>query len=165
MNEAMTTYFEGEKNAGLMIAGIGAAVMIGALVLFPSKWELRAFSITLMVFALIELAIGIGLYFKTGPQVAKLVAQLAADSAAFWSAEPARMEKVQRNFVYLEYTWLTLLPLCAAIAVWKKEHLTINGIALGFVLNVAIVLAFDIIAERRGATYLRALQTHAAAKH
>ena len=53
MNEAMTTYFDGEKNAGLMVAGIGAAVMIAALILFPSKWELRAFSITLMVFALL----------------------------------------------------------------------------------------------------------------
>ena len=123
-----------------------------------------AIALDVLAVGLAILAIGIGLYFKTGPQVANLVSQLANDSSAFWSAEPARMEKVQRNFVYLEYTWLTLLPLCSIIAVWKKDHLTINGIALGFVLNVAIVLAFDIIAERRGATYLRALQTHSAAK-
>ena len=147
MQDAITTYFDGEKNAGLMIAGIGVAVLIGAVVLFPAKWELRALSITLMVFAVIELAIGIGLYFKTGPQVANLNLAL----------EPARMVAVQRQFVYLEYTWLTLLPVCAVIAIWKKHNPMVSGIACGIALNVALVLAFDIIAERRGAIYYSAL--------
>jgi hypothetical protein len=126
-------------------------------VLFPERWGLRAFAITLAVGGLLELAIGVGLYLKTGPQVAKLVGQLASDPAGFYAAERARMAIVQRNFVYLEFGWLALIGGCAAVAVWKKHAPVPSGVALGLLLTVVVILTFDIVAERRGALYLDAL--------
>jgi hypothetical protein len=67
------------------------------------------------------------------------------------------MAKVQKNFVVLEWIWLSLIPIAAATAIFVKHRFWISGIALGLLINVSIVLAFDLIAERRGAVYLRAI--------
>ncbi|HEV8324107.1 MAG TPA: hypothetical protein VG389_20990 [Myxococcota bacterium] len=163
MHDTLTAYFDGEKRAGLLVAGVGLAVLAAAAVLFPARWGLRPFAITLAVGGLFELAVGVGLYLKTGPQVAKLVQQLASDPAAFYAAERARMTVVQRNFVYLEFAWLALIGSSAVLALWKKQAPLASGIALGLLLTVVVILAFDIVAERRGAAYLDALNGPAAA--
>jgi len=157
LNEALTTYFDGEKRAGLLVAGVGLAVLGTAALLFPERWGLRSLAMTLAVGGLLELTIGVGLYLKTGPQVAKLVQQLASDPAGFYAAERARMAIVQRNFVYLEFAWVALMAASAAVAVWKKHATLPSGIALGLLLTLPVILAFDVVAERRGASYLEAL--------
>src|SRR5262245_4954675 len=101
MNEALTTYFAGEKNAGAVLAVIG--LLMGAGALLATRGLPKAFTYTLAVWALLELAIGVGLYLKTDPQVARLAALLANDAAAFYTTEQPRMATVQRNFVLLEY--------------------------------------------------------------
>jgi hypothetical protein len=157
MNDALAKYFDGEKNAGLFFAGIGLLVLAVALVLFPARWELRSFAITLLVFGLLELAIGAGLYLKTGPQVVRLAELLSRDSAAFYAAEKPRMAIVQRNFVYLEALWLVLIASSAVVAIWQKRNVTLSGIALGVLVSTAAFLAFDTVAERRGEQYAAAL--------
>jgi len=157
MHGALTTYFDGEKSAGLFVAGLGLVVLVAAAVLFPARYELRAFAITLAVFGLVELAVGVGLFVKTGPQVTRLAAQLASDPAAFFAAEAPRMARVQRNFVYLEYLWLTLIAGAAATAIFVKHRPTVNGVALGVLMNAAAFLCFDLVAERRGAVYCDAV--------
>jgi hypothetical protein len=153
----LTAYFDGEKNAGLMLAAIGIAVLGAGSVLLPARWELRAFAMTLLVLGVVEIAIGVGLYLKTGPQVERLVSLLATDGAAFTASESPRMQIVQRNFVVLEAFWLVLMTASAAVALWQKRNPTWNGIALGVLINASVFLAFDIIAERRGNRYLAAL--------
>ena len=132
MTTSLHTYFAGEKHAGLMLAAIGLVMLVASIVLVPARWELRAFAITLGVWSLLELAVGLGLYFKTGPQVAKLVEQLATDSAAFVHAERPRMIGVQRNFVIIEVVWLVLIVASAIAAVWLKQR-TVSPAAQGLV--------------------------------
>jgi hypothetical protein len=139
------------------LAALGVVALVAAATMYPERFGLRALGATLAVFALLELAIGLGLYFKTGPQVEKLNTQLSADPKAFVEAEKPRMEAVQRNFRMLELTWLGLIAVAAPAAFFFKEHTTISGIALGVLMNVTLVLTFDIIAERRGAVYLDAI--------
>src|SRR5262249_2309329 len=128
-------------------------------VLFDPRLELRSFAITLGVFALLQLAIGIGLWLKTGPQVEALPAQLSSDLPRYFAEEGARMVKVQRNFVILEWAWLALIAVSAVVAVAQKERAGLSGVALGILINVSIILAFDVIAERRGAVYLQAIES------
>lgn len=158
MNEALTSYFGGEKNAGLVLAVIGALMLVAAIVFFPSKYELRAFAITLGVWSLLELGIGVGLLLKTGGQVAALEAQLAADRTTMIATERPRMVKVQRNFVFLEAAWVALIVIAAVVAWRFKQALTPSGVALGFLINASVLLVFDIVAERRGSVWLEALK-------
>src|SRR4029077_19318416 len=163
MHDAMTIYFNGEKNAGLFIAVIGFAVVVAALVLFRARTDFRAFALTLGIVALVEIAIGAGLYLKTDPQVGRLRAQLDSNPSAFHTDERARMARVQRNFVVIEYVEVALILVTAVVAIAGKSNATLTGVALGLLINAALLLAFDLIAERRGAVYLAAIETRGTA--
>src|SRR5437867_7578415 len=97
MHDALMIYFNGEKNAGLFLAGIGLAELAAAALLF--RQDLRSLAATIGVLALAEIALGVGLYLRTDPQVGRLVSQLGAEPARFYTDEGARMARVQRNFV------------------------------------------------------------------
>jgi len=44
-------------------------------------------------------------------------------------------------------------------AAWTLKHrIGLSGIALGLLINAALLLAFDLVAERRGAVYLAAIE-------
>jgi hypothetical protein len=163
MHDALTTYFQGEKNAGLLIAGIGVAILALAAVFYQPRWSLRSFAVTLAVFALVEIAIGVALYLRTGPQVTSLLAQLGGDSARFFAEEGARMARVQRNFVVIQYIELVVIVTAAIAAIPFRNRFALAGIALGLLCHAAFLLAFDLIAERRGAIYLSKLRTRSTA--
>jgi hypothetical protein len=158
MQDAMETYFTGERNAGLVLAVLGVVGLTAAVLLYPARWGLRSFAVTLGVMAVIEIAIGVGLYARTGPQVSGLLALFGSDAARFFSTEGARMARVQRNFVIVEYAEVAVILLATVTALTLKHRLTLSGIALGLLLNTAVLLAFDVVAERRGAAYLAALE-------
>jgi hypothetical protein len=151
MHDSLMVYFDGEKYAGLFLAGLGIAIVAAAVILFRARADFRPFAITLAVLAVAEIALGAGLYLRTGPQVARLMAQ------ADYTDEAARMVVVQRNFVVIEIVELALIIVCAAIAVTQKGRVGVTGIALGLLIHAALLLAFDLLAERRGAVYLVAI--------
>jgi hypothetical protein len=154
----MTIYFNGEKSAGLFLAAIGIAVVVAATVLFRARPDYRSFAITLGLVALVEVAIGAGLYLKTDSQVGRLRAHLDSNAATFYADEGARMTRVQRNFVLIEYVEVALILVAAVVAVVRKGSHTVTGIALGLLINAALLLAFDLLAERRGAVYLAVIE-------
>ncbi|MEK6373712.1 MAG: hypothetical protein AABO58_13575 [Acidobacteriota bacterium] len=151
MHDSLMVYFDGEKYAGLFLAGLGLAVIAAAVLLF----RFRSFAITLIVLAVAEIALGVGLYLKTGPQVARLMAQTD------YADEAVRMARVQRNFVVIEIVELAIIVICALVAVTQKGRVGVTGVALGLLIHAAILLAFDLLAERRGAVYLNALTENA----
>src|SRR6185295_10425862 len=128
MHDAMTLYFNGEKNAGLFLAAIGIAVVVAAAVLLRARPDYRSFAIALGLLALVEIAIGAGLYLKTDPQVGRLRAHLDANATTFYTDEGARMTRVQRNFVVIEYVEVALIVATALIAVARKGSPTVTGI-------------------------------------
>lgn len=155
----MADYFAGEKAAGLLLFCIGIAALCAATALFPARHELRAFALTLGIFGVLELTIGLGLYLRTDPQVTALLARLTRDEAAFRAAEFERMTVVQRNFVIIQVVWSVFIA-ASGIAVWMmKGRPTATGIALGILIHAAMFLAFDRIAERRGSIYFDALRS------
>jgi len=157
MQDAMTVYFNGEKYAGLLLAGVATALLVAAAIMFRARLDLRAFALTLGILALAQIVLGVGLYLRTGPQVSRLVAQLHSDAAGFRAAESARMARVQSNFVVVEYVELAVIILTAVAAVAQKHAPGRSGIALGLLISASMLLAFDVIAERRGAEYLSAI--------
>ena len=154
----MLQYFAGERHAALLLVA-GALVTFGASgALFAARWGLRSLSVTLGIFGVLMLSIGLGLYVRTGPQVAQLLAQLGSDAPRFFAAETQRMIAVQRNFIIIEYVEATIIVSCAILSIVLKHRASWVGVTLGLVLSAAFLLAFDLIAERRGATYLQALR-------
>lgn len=157
MGDALAAYFEGERQAGLMLALLGVMNLVCAGLLFAPRFGLRGLAVTLVVWAVLQLAVGLGLHFRSGPQVSRLTEQLASDAPAFYTEETPRMEKVQRNFGVIKFVWAGLVVLSCAVALWRKNDPVISGIALGVLINASVMLAFDSVAERRGRTYFEAL--------
>jgi hypothetical protein len=56
------------------------------------------------------------------------------------------------------YVELALIVVSALISVAPKSRPSLTGIALGLLVNAALLLAFDLVAERRGAAYLTAIE-------
>jgi hypothetical protein len=162
MHHAVIAYFDGEKQAGLLLAALGILGLAAAVLFFQQRWGLRSFGLTLALFALIELGIGVGLYLRTGPQMSRLVAQLDSQPDAFYSAESARMATVQRNFAIILYVELALILVASIAAFALRSRAAISGVALAVLIHAAVLLAFDVIAERRGAMYLTAIDARAA---
>ncbi len=157
LQDALLEYFTGEKHAGIMVLIVGALALIGALLFFQPRWELRPFAVALGLLGLLELGVGVGLLLRTGPQVERLSAQLAHDPALLRADEAARMARVQRNFTALQYTWTALLVVVLAVALTQKGRPALWSASLGLLLHASFFLAFDLVAERRGAVYLDAL--------
>jgi hypothetical protein len=155
VQDALMLYFEGEKSAGLFLAGLGVAELAAAALLFRA--DLRSFAVTIGILALAECALGVGLYLRTDPQVGRLVSQLASEPARFYVDESARMARVQRNFVVIEYVEVVLIIASALIAITQRGRPALAGVALGVLISAAVLLAFDLVAERRGSAYLAAL--------
>lgn len=107
--------------------------------------------------AVAQVALGLGLYLRAGPQVSRLLGQLSSDAAAFKSAEGARMARVQSNFVVIEYVELLIIVVTAFAAATQKARPGLTGIALGLLISASFLLAFDLVAERRGADYVAAI--------
>jgi hypothetical protein len=157
MQDQVLAYFAGERQAGMLAALIGALALTAAVVLFQPRWELRSLAVTLGLLGLLELTVGIGLVVRTGPQVSQLLGQLGADTVAFYAGESERMARVQRNFLVLEYAWTAMLAAATIVALTQRGRPALWGVALGLLLHASFFLVFDLIAERRGATYLDAL--------
>ncbi len=162
MSEALLAYFQrrearggGADDRGRVRVPGGGRPDAGAL-------GLRPLAVTLAVLAAIELAIGAGLYLRTDPQVRDLLAKVNAGDPGVYADEAARMQRVQRNFVIIEYAEIAVLLVGAFAAVAFKRQPVVVGVAIGVCINAAFLLAFDVIAERRGANYLTALERQAA---
>lgn len=161
MKETLLAYFEGEKGAGLLLAFIGLAKLAVAAATGLRGGAMsgaRPFAIALGAIAVLEIVGGAGLYLKTGPQVAALLERLEREPASFYASEAARMAKVQKNFVTLEIVWCAILTIGGVAAVVLKARPVPAGIVASLVITAALFLAFDLIAERRGATYYAALR-------
>ena len=101
------------------------------------------------------------MYLRTDPQVGRLVSQLGAEPARFYTTEAARMARVQSNFVIIEYLELAFIVVSAVVAIAQKGRPGLTGVALGLLVSGAFLLTFDLVAERRGEAYLGAITVDA----
>jgi len=156
MHEAITRYFDGEKLAGLVLVALGVVGFAGLAVLWRSSY--RGALIPLGLIALLQLAVGTGLYLRTDRQVADLRAQLDRSPAEFKSVEGGRMAKVMRSFIVIEIVEIALLCVGIAIAFGFKQRETLFAVGLAILGQSAVMLIFDLTAEARGRPYVAAIE-------
>ena len=83
MQEAILSYFAGEKSAGVVLILLAIIGIAMAWIFFQPKYNLRACAIMLAVFSLIEIAIGTGLFLRTDKQLQGLLSQLDSNPQVF----------------------------------------------------------------------------------
>lgn len=157
INDALTTYFDSEKSAGLVLVGVGAIACAWAAVVRRGFSDAAGMFWPLVIIGVLQLAIGAGLAARTPSQVAGLRATMERSQPELLAAETPRMEKVQRNFVGIEVVEAVLLAVGVALALGFKGTPYLSEVGMGLALQATVMLVFDLLAERRGALYLAAL--------
>lgn len=156
--EPLIRYFEGERQAGLLCAALGAASLGAALWAWRHGDAFRWAMVPLLAVGLVQLGVGVGLTLRTPPQVAALERDLAsgaADAPAARARELARMERVSKSFRLIEAAEVALLVAGAVVTLALRERATWVGIAMALCIEAAVMLAFDVFAEERAHAYLR----------
>jgi len=157
MREAMLGYFQAEKQEALIFlaAGLVALAVSAALLRGGGPW--RAMAWPLGAVALIQVAVGGGVFLRTDGQVAALSQRLDADPAACRAEETARMDRVMTGFRNYKAIEVALLAAGIALTFLFPQRQSLYAAGVGLVLQPAFMLVLDLFAEHRGRAYLDAL--------
>lgn len=157
MDLQLHEYFAGELAESYAWVGLGAAGLAVSIPLFASNHSFeRPMAVPVLGFALVQLALGIGLWVRTPGQVRRLSAQLHDDPAAFVAAERLRMRAVNRGFALYRIIELGLLFSAAggiAGTGWVNHDDGWIGVGLGVVVECLAFLVLDYFADDRAALY------------
>jgi hypothetical protein len=118
----------------------------------------RGMAWPLAVLGILEVGIGVGLWWRTGPQVASLLEVLTRSPAEFASAELARMGTVMRNFSIILAVEVVMIAGGLVLAYVAGRNDFLFALGVGFVAQASLLLVFDLFATRRGTVYVDALR-------
>ncbi|MCO4294772.1 hypothetical protein NF867_18055 [Solitalea sp. MAHUQ-68] len=158
-HQDIRSYFEAEKSATLIILIIGGIAVLTAVVFFflKSKMFLGA-AFPLLVFGIIEIAVGYSVYTRTDKQTSDVIYSFDMNPDYLKNKELPRIQKVNSNFKVIMYVEIGLLLLSVGL-IWpnySKQNFWL-GIGLGLLLQALILFVFDQIAERRALKYTEKL--------
>jgi drug/metabolite transporter (DMT)-like permease len=159
MTESMHNYFRAEKAEALLFLAAGVfAVGFACWAFFVSKEKFyTGMAIPVLLVGLIQMVVGATVFFRTGQQVSALDAQFAANQAGFAASETARMIEVMRNFTIYKWVEIAFVLSGVALLIFRAANFW-QGLALGLLMQGALMLTLDIFAERRGARYQHEIQ-------
>lgn len=160
--DVLHEYFRGEKLAGSALAVLGAVLLAGAW--WVAKTQAGEFGAWmrwgLVVVGGLLLVGGAGLVFKTGPQVADLVARAASDPNGMIADELARMAKVNANWPRLELAW-AVIAAAAFVLVLVLRRQWSEALGLVLLLTTTTLMFTDVFGARRAVVYTAALEAQA----
>jgi len=154
MHAAVITYFSAEKRESLLFLMAGGAAIAASVWLWSTGSSYRAMVWPLAGIAVIQLVVGWTVWSRTDRQVRDLHTLLARDPAAYVSTEVPRMEVVQKNFRIYKAIEIALLAAGLLGIFLLRDRPALHAAAIGLILQAGLMLAFDLVAERRADVYL-----------
>jgi hypothetical protein len=153
MHVAIIRYFTAEKRESLLFMLVGMAAVAAAVFLWRTGSPWRGMGYPLAAIALIQLVVGGTVYFRTDAQTLALHKQLAVEPRAYVAAETPRMEKVQKSFAL--YRWIEIALLAVGVLGFflLRDRQTLWAASIGLMLQSALMLGMDFVAERRAEVY------------
>ena len=160
MEEQIVHYFSRETKGSMLLIALGVIGLLIAIVLltFSKKKWLIGFSYPTSLVAVIQLAMGGFIYWRTPNQLGKLQALFLSTPQSFLSTEQERMEKVLSSFILYSYIEMGLIVLGIILFfVAYKTRGFIFGAGLSLLLYGIILFGFDQFANQRAELYYDSL--------
>ena len=157
MHGQMVEYFTCEKYESVLFILAGVAAIALSVVVFLKFRSYRGMIIPLAAVAVIQIAVGSAVYFRTGGQIADFGEKIAADVRGYKASELARMDTVMKNFRIYKFIEIALLAAGIVLTFLFRESDFIYSLGIGLIIQPAFMLTLDLIAERRGEAYIRAI--------
>lgn len=153
-------YFKGEMwqcAIGILISVVFISVSVYFIML--QKPLLRGLSYSFLPLSMVLLIICIGVVVRTPKDVERLTSWYESSPQKIRTEELPRMERVIKSFAVIKIAEICLFMAGIVVTVffWKNE--LVRGIAIGLILEVAVLYLFDTIAEARGKIYVEFLKS------
>lgn len=157
----ITTYFTEEKIESLFFIIIGLiAVFLALVFLFLIKYSFfKGLAFPLLLIGLIQLIVGTTVYFRSAKDIIRVEQIIKNEPQKIQNEELPRMETVMQNFtIYKIIEIILLLTGGILFAFFYNSSQTFwKGLGLGLIMQAGIMLTLDIVAEKRGKTYIQHL--------
>ncbi len=150
-------YFGAEKLQAVVFMAVGVAAIAWAAWLLRTRSVLRGMAGPLVAVALVQLVVGATVYLRSDVQLERLTRQQQQQPAAFKADESARLRTVLDNFAIYKRIEIGLLALGMALVVLLRARPFWFAFGLGLVLQAALMLALDQLAQARARDYLKLL--------
>jgi hypothetical protein len=155
MDENLICYFAAEKQESLFFITIGIIAFIVSFYLFKTGSPYKGIMYPLILIAIIQLAVGGTVFFRTDNQLAALNILLQDDPQAYKSAELSRMGTVIKSFRVYKGVEIILLFLGIILTFLFREKDVWYFIGIGLIIQSSLMLVLDLFAEKRAHDYLR----------
>ncbi len=160
-NEFITTYFTEEKIESLFFIILGLIAILLALIFwFIIKYAFyNGLAYPLLLVGIIQLTVGSIVYLKSDKDMVRIENYVTHEPNIITTQELPRMQVVMKNFTIYKTVEITLLLIglflffytkISAVHFWK-------GLGLGLIIQSSIMLSLDLVAEKRGISYISAL--------
>jgi hypothetical protein len=154
--DRIETYFRAEKKESALFIAVGAIFLAAAAFLdiaTRDEW-FHGLAAALGAFALIEVFVGLLVFFRTDVQLRDLLERFASDAPKMKQEEFVRMRPVNLAFVVYRYGEIaSLLVGAALIAGIASPSDYWQGFGLGLFVQGAVTLFMDSFAARRAKVY------------
>jgi hypothetical protein len=160
MRSQLDAYFAAEMLESLAFAGVAMAAIAFSVFAF---WRLRdplwkGMAIPLLLVGLIQLGVGATIFARTDAQVAALKAQYQSAPASFKAQELSRMRVVSSSFATYKVIEVAFIVIGLVLALTRRAGRFWRGIGVGMLIQGALMLPADLLAEDRAADYIRAIE-------
>lgn len=154
MLAAIDAYFSGEKRASLLFIALGVTAVAVGIWLLVTAHAYRGMAYPFIAIAAIQLIVGATIYFRTDAQVAALRDLVRTDARRYAQQERVRMETVQRTFTIYKWIEVALLACGIIAALVLRGNPLLHGVAVGLIIQSALMLTADMVAEHRADKYV-----------
>jgi len=160
MSSHLDVYFAAEQAESLVFLLFG--LFAAGFAVF-ALWRLRdplfkGLAVPLLLVGLIQLVVGATVYLRTDAQRAALQAQAVVAPTRLKTEELARMETVRASFTVYKGIEAAFIVIGLILALNPKARRFWRGLGLGMLLQGALMLPADLLAEARAAVYVRQLE-------
>jgi hypothetical protein len=160
MHEQIDRYFSAETSESWVFVAMGVLAIAFASITLWRSGDLifKGMAIPLIVVGLTQITVGGSILLRTEKQVAELKALYQRDVALFRAAESPRMEKVLRSFQLYKMIEVAFVATGVLLIFLRPARDFWLGIGLGMLVQGALMLPADILAQRRGVAYYGAVR-------
>ncbi|MEJ7626410.1 MAG: hypothetical protein WKF35_06085 [Ferruginibacter sp.] len=158
--QRVVNYFKAEKleSAIFVVVGIIAVVISIYFLVKLQQPYYNGMAYALIAIALLQLTVGASVYLRSDKDIARVNQMIASNPDQISTIEKPGMEVVMKKFVL--YRWIEIAQIITGIILFFSfQHgSSWKGLGLGMMITGGLMLLFDLVAEKRGHTYLAFLQ-------
>jgi len=158
--EQVSKYFNAEKAESILFIAAGLiAIIVSAYFFIRLKQPFyNGLAYSLIVIALIQLTVGISIYYRSPKDISRVNQIIQTDKAKIKTEEIPRMKTVMKNFVLYRWIEISLIIIGIIMFLFLGPGTIWRGVGLGLFIQAGLMLLFDYFAESRGTIYLEYLQ-------